>query len=228
MGGAARVALPAAVVAGSLTGCAGSHASAAKPAATAGAAASAGASASTGAAAGVAQSGGRLGAAGSACALPVSFDFARNWKPKSIDAKPSTGGSGNELAGDPVDAPAHQGPVTAACEIDAKPAGNIGFIRVWTGKPDAGDPRTVLKAFVSAEGHTSKATYRAFSTGGLAGVEVDYLYTSKLLDETKRESALAVPTPHGPVVVHLGGLDTQEHQEMLPAYELAKRTLRVT
>jgi hypothetical protein len=35
------------------------------------------------------------------------------------------------------------------------------------------------------------------------GVEVEYLYTSKLLDETKPERALAVTTPNRPVVLHL-------------------------
>lgn len=50
---------------------------------------------------------------------------------------------------------------------------------------------------------------------------------SKLLDESKREHALAVITPSGAVVLHLGGMDTNEHKEMLPAYELAKQSLRV-
>lgn len=57
-------------------------------------------------------------------------------------------------------------------------------------------------------------------------MEVEYLYSSELLDETKKESAFAVTTADGPVVVHLGGLDTEEHEEMLPAYDLARRTLR--
>jgi hypothetical protein len=125
-----------------------------------------------------------------------------------------------------ADALLHQGPVTAACEVDAKPAGHIGFLRVWTGEPGDDDARAVLKAFVAAEGGTSKAKYHDFTTGDLKGVEVEYLFTSKLLDETKPERALAVTTTNGPVVVHLGGLDSGEHRAMLPAYELAKRTLR--
>jgi hypothetical protein len=117
--------------------------------------------------------------------------------------------------------------VTAACEIDAKPAGHIGFLRVWTGQPGDADARSVLRAFVAAEDNVSKEKYRDVKTGGgVAGVEVEYLYTSKLLDETKKERALAVTTPDGPVVLHLGGMDTEEHEAMLPAYELAKRTLR--
>ena len=134
--------------------------------------------------------------------------------------------STDDLGSEVADALLHQGPVTAACEVDAKPAGHIGFLRVWTGKPGNDDARTVLEAFVAAEGSTSKAKYQDFKAGGLKGVEVQYLYTSELLDETKPERALAVTTARGPVVVHLGGLDTGEHRAMLPAYELAKRTLR--
>ncbi|MFF4035023.1 lipoprotein [Streptomyces sviceus] len=89
------------------------------------------------------------------------------------------------------------------------------------------DARTVLEAFVAAEDGVSKEQYSAFTSGGLSGTKVDYLYASELLDETKKESAFAVTTADGPVVVHLGGLDTDEHEEMLPAYELARRTLRV-
>ena len=118
--------------------------------------------------------------------------------------------------------------MTAACEIDAKPAGNIGFLRVWTGKPGDADARTVLKEFVAAEKGAEQAKYRAFKTAdGVTGAEVTYMYTSEALDETKEERALAVATKRGPVVLHLGGLDTDEHRAMLPAYELARRTLRV-
>ncbi|MEU5595311.1 lipoprotein [Streptomyces sp. NPDC020298] len=189
------------------------------------------ASRGTGAANAPAERGGSIGTAGSACELPVTFDIAKDWKAKAVDSGKYTsatdgdGGDG-DLAGDLADALLHQGPVTLACEVDAKPAGNIGFLRAWKGEPGDADARAVLRAFVAAEDNTSKAKYRAFKTGALSGVEVEYVYTSKLLDESKKECALAVTTAHGPVVLHLGGMDSEEHEEMLPAYELAKRTLR--
>jgi hypothetical protein len=155
-----------------------------------------------------ASSGRTIGAAGSACELPVTFDTAKSWKAEAVKA------------------PLNQGPVALACEIDAKPAGNIGFLRVWAGKSGDADARTVLEAFVAAEDGVSKEKYTAFTSGGLPGVQVEYLYAGELLEETKKESAFAVTTADGPVVVHLGGLDTEEHEEMLPAYELARRTLR--
>ncbi|MEW2620400.1 lipoprotein [Streptomyces sp. NPDC048106] len=175
--------------------------------------------------------GSTIGAAGSPCALPVRFDIAKDWKAESIDAGASAAkaskGADDDLTGALTDALLRQGPVTAACEIDAKPAGNIGFLRVWTGEAAHDDLRGVLRGFVAAEGDVSEETYRDFTAdGGLHGVEVEYLYTSKLLDETKKESAFAVDTPDGPVVVHLGGMDTDEHDAMLPAYELARRTVQ--
>lgn len=161
--------------------------------------------------------GGTIGAKGSSCELPVTFDIAEEWTAETVDVGP---------AGDVAEELLRQGPVAVTCEIDAKPAGNIGYLRVWTGEPAKDDARAVLEAFVEAQAGASKETYRTFKTGGLDGVEVEYLYTSELLDETKKERALAVVTSDGPVVVHLGGLDTEEHEEMLPAYQLAKRTLR--
>ncbi|MGW3665060.1 lipoprotein [Streptomyces sp. NPDC005141] len=191
----------------------------------------------SGAAGPVAKSGGTLGPAGSACELPVGFDTAEDWKPKAVApasqhtataGSDSSGSPEDGLAGEVADALLRQGPVTLACEIDAKPAGNIGYLRVWTGKPGGADADAVLKAFVAAEDGASKASYRTFEAGGMSGVEVEYVYTSELLDESKKECAFAVTTDDGPVVVHLGGLDTAEHTEMLPAYRLAKQTLRTT
>ncbi|MDH6605324.1 hypothetical protein M2164_000959 [Streptomyces sp. SAI-208] len=195
----------AALLAGVLTGC--SEAAGDDSKASAGSSATA---ETSGAVDSAAVRGGTIGAAGSACELPVAFDMAKSWRAEAVEA------------------PLSQGPVTLACEIDAKPAGSIGFLRVWAGKAGDADARTVLEAFVAAEDGVSGEKYGAFTSGGLSGVEVEYLYASELLEETKKESAFAVTTADGPVVVHLGGLDTDEHEEMLPAYELARRTLHTT
>ncbi|MEV7690852.1 lipoprotein [Streptomyces bungoensis] len=219
-GGARGAALGTVLLAAALSGCAtpGGTEGTARPSASA--------------TARTAASGGTVGTAGSACELPVSFAVAKHWKAKGIDApaaaaKASSGPDG-DLAGALADAFLRQGPVTAACEIDAKPAGHIGFLRVWTGKPGDADARAVLRAFVAAEDDVSGEKYHAFTTAvGLPGAEVEYVTTSKLLEESKKERALAVSTPDGPVVLHLGGMDTDEHEAMLPAYELAKQTLRV-
>ncbi|MEU0406082.1 lipoprotein, partial [Streptomyces sp. NPDC006197] len=73
----------------------------------------------------------------------------------------------------------------------------------------------------------SAVTYRETRAGALAAAEVTYTTHSELTDETKEQRAFAVSTPKGAVViVHLGGLDTDEHRAMLPAYELAKSTTK--
>ncbi|PIM74162.1 hypothetical protein CTU88_02285 [Streptomyces sp. JV178] len=216
-----------AVLAGLLAGCSQPvEGDGAKPSSSAG-----GVTGSAGSGKGddVAASGGSVGAAGSPCELPVAFDTAKNWKAEAVDTGTAEGG--DEVAAELAEALLHQGPFTAACEIDAKPAGNIGFLRVWTGEAgaEAGDARALLKEFVKAEGDTSKAKYSDFSSDSeVSGAEVEYLYTSEALEETKKERAFLTVTAEGPVVVHLGGLDTGEHEDMLPAYELAKRTLRAT
>ncbi|QNE76872.1 hypothetical protein F0344_21660 [Streptomyces finlayi] len=161
--------------------------------------------------------GGTLGAAGSACPMPVTFDFAASWTPEAVEVDP-----GSDFA-----ALGEQGPVRMVCEIDAKPAGNIGYLRVWAGEPSDSEPRAVLEAFLAADPTAGKAAYTASEAGSLTAAEVTYTVSSELQDEPKTERAFAVATPDGPVVVHLGGLDSAEHQRMLPAYELAKKTLKL-
>jgi hypothetical protein len=151
--------------------------------------------------------------------LPVTFDIAAEWTAEAV-------GDDEEVSQEIADAVLRQGPVALVCEVDAKPAGSIGFLRAWTGEPGDDDARTVLEAFVAAQGGVSKEEYGTFTAGGLTGAEVTYRYSDEFLEESKEERALAVTTAQGPVVLHLGGLDTEEHRAMLPAYELARKTLR--
>ncbi|MYR52015.1 hypothetical protein GTY83_23265 [Streptomyces sp. SID4928] len=170
----------------------------------------------------VAAKGGRLGGAGSACELPVTFDLAARWKPKAVAFEPD---SDPDPVLDALAELAEQGTVQMVCEVDAKPAGSIGFLRVWRGAASEDDPQAVLRAFVADDPQAGKAAYTQVRAGALAGAEVSYTGHSELLDEPKKQRAFAVTTPDGPVVVHLGGLDTEEHTAMLPAYELAKKSL---
>ncbi|MFJ4685497.1 lipoprotein [Streptomyces sp. NPDC088789] len=153
--------------------------------------------------------------------------------PEGGDSGGTEGGDSGETGGAAPDvAPElagllQQGPVTLVCEIDAKPAGHVGFLRVWTGEKGEADPRAVLTEFLAGEDGVSKERYSTFSGDGGSGAEVAYLLTIEFLDETKKERAFAVTTPDGPVVVHLGGMDSAEHDAMIPAYELAKKTLKV-
>ncbi|MET9731178.1 lipoprotein [Streptomyces sp. NPDC006458] len=217
-GRAARGLVYAALLAGALTACSGGTDEQAK---TSGPSAKASTSAPADDAETVG-SGATIGPAGSACELPVSFDLAADWEAEAVDAAAA---GDSEAVADLL----RQGPVSAACEVDAKPAGHIGFLRVWTGRPGTDDPREILRAFVADEDGNAGEKYGTFEAAdGVTGAEVVYAHTIELLDETKQERAFAVITDSGPVVVHLGGLDTEEHRNMLPAYELAKRTLRTS
>ena len=211
---AIRALLPAALGTAVLAGCSSSGGGTDTAADTGGN----GAAAPTTAAASAApEKGGTLGGAGSACALPVTFDLAADWKPQAVEVDP-----GSELA-----ALGQQGSATMVCEIDAKPAGNIGYLRVWQGKGSGTTPRAALEDFLAGDPNAAEASYEASAAGPVEVVEVTYTVHVELSDERKTESAFAVATPAGPVVVHLGGLDTREHEEMLPAYELAKATLKL-
>ncbi|MER7518573.1 lipoprotein [Streptomyces sp. NPDC126499] len=212
-----RTAVPATLLAAGLllTGC-GTQAAPAAPAAPPPAAPSK----SAAAAPEVAAPAGSLGGAGSACVLPVTFSLAKGWKPKAIDVPKDP-----DLA-DALEGLYRQGPATAVCEVDAKPSGNIGFLRVWTAPK--GSARGALEAFVKAEDGSRKAVYAETKAGALPAVEVTYAVYSELMEETSDKRALAVATPKGVVIVHLGGLDSEEHKEMLPAYELARTSLKVS
>ncbi|MFF7179454.1 lipoprotein [Streptomyces sp. NPDC008121] len=189
---------------GVLAGCGTEKASTASPEAAKDAPAAAGAKAAA-----------SLGEPGTACVLPVSFGLAADWKPKAV-----TVDAGDELSA----ALGKQGPATMVCEIDAKPAGNIGYLRVWTAPGDSA--RTALEGFVKAEKNSSKVAYEETKAGALPVVEVTYTVYNKIMEESKEESAFAVSTPKGTVIVHLGGLDSEEHREMLPAYELARSSVK--
>ncbi|MEU2872406.1 lipoprotein [Streptomyces olivoreticuli] len=160
----------------------------------------------------------RIGDAGTACELPISFEAVKAWKPTGLSREDG------ELLGKFSGHKTFRG----ACELDAKPAGNIGFIRVWTADNMTDkSPRQVLEAFTSEVKQVSDQQFSDIKAGELAAAEVVYKVKTILADEPKPERALAVTTPKGVTVVHLGGFDAQEYQEMLPAYEQAKKTVRL-
>ncbi len=144
----------------------------------------------------------------------MTLGVADSWKPKAVSF----------AADDPFAELARRGPLTMACEIDAKPAGNIGFLRVWTGAGQ--DLRPALQAFIGTD--VVSPQFTDVTIGGKPGVEVVYQSKSQLDDELEKERAFAVPTAEGMVAVVLDSFDDTEHEEMLPAYELAKSTLTVT
>ncbi|MFH8572834.1 lipoprotein [Streptomyces sp. NPDC017993] len=164
----------------------------------------------------------KLGDKGTACELPVHFKLATSWKAEAI----------TQATVDQMGPLGHQGPLTPACELDANPAGHMGFLIVWSGTKGAAAPgsktHALMKKFVTAESFESNIKFREIKAHGLPATEASYNVTDLSAGEIRTERALAVMTKHGGVVIHLGGLNADEHKAMLPAFELAKRTLGLT
>jgi hypothetical protein len=170
--------------------------------------------AASGPAAAPAAAAAQVGAADSGCALPVTFGIAASWKPKAVQVRKD----------DPLAALAQRGALTMACEIDAKPADNIGFLRVWTGA--AGELRPALTGFIGQQAQAPSFT--ELTIGGRPALEVVYQERSQPDDTLEQERAFIVQTGKGLVAVSLDAFDDGEHDAMLPAYELAKSSLTVT
>ncbi|MGW0434214.1 lipoprotein [Micromonospora sp. NPDC003197] len=159
----------------------------------------------------------KVGADGSPCKLAINFSVPAKWKVEPVEAS-------GELA-----SLAQQGGATARCEIDAKPAGNIGFIRVWTVDRGGVGAQAALEKFVAGSSEATDVQYRRTRAGSLDSFEATYLLKSKLTGEERRGRAISVATGRsGTLLISLGGMDTQEFEEMLPAYLLAKQSVELT
>ncbi|NJP81723.1 hypothetical protein HCK01_31255 [Streptomyces sp. AA8] len=101
-------------------------------------------------------------------------------------------------------------------------------MRVWTTDRTDSSARQTLEAYMGEEKNVSEQKFSDLKAGDLPASEVVYTQKSALTDEPRQQRALAVKTPKGVTIVHLGGLDTEEHKEMLPAYELAKKSMAPT
>ncbi|MEU8824182.1 lipoprotein [Streptomyces sp. NPDC048636] len=164
----------------------------------------------------------KLGDKGTACELPVRFSLEKSWKAKAVD----------EAVQKQIGPLAKQGSVTLVCEIDAKPAGHIGFMRIMTGTKGTAAPggtsRALMKEFVADENFESKVRLREVKAGDLPATEASYSVTDLSAGAVLPQRALAVMTERGGVVIELGGIDAEEHKAMLPAFRLAKKTLEKT
>lgn len=157
----------------------------------------------------------RIGTAGTACELPVSFEVAKGWKPKASSADDA------RMLAKLYDRTSTK----ATCAIDAKPAGLLGTMRVWTGERTDKSPRQVLDAFMADEKRVVEQEFSETKAGDLPAAEVTYKEKSPILDEPAPKRALAVTTPKGTMILILTAFDDGEYKDMLPAYELAKKTM---
>ncbi|MGW4498027.1 lipoprotein [Micromonospora sp. NPDC004336] len=147
-----------------------------------------------------------VGKKGSPCALPVTFSLPERWKVEAV--------RGSTEFGEPT-----VGKATLLCELNARPTGDLGFIRVWRVDGVAGGAEEHLKHFVGAYApKASGAQYRRLRAGTVDAVEATYTVDG----DTDR--AVALSSLYGPVVL---SLDTSDPADLLPAYQLAKQSARI-
>ena len=139
---------------------------------------------------------------GTPCPAPVAFRTAGKWKPEAVSGDSLGGGAGTKLL----------------CEVDAEPAGVIGFIRVWSA--ESAGYKAALVDVLNATGKPSRSRYRKVVAGGKPALEVWYSSSGS------PGRAFAVRTADGGfVVVNWKGMDAQEHRSGLRAYNLARSSL---
>ncbi|CRK60474.1 hypothetical protein [Alloactinosynnema sp. L-07] len=138
----------------------------------------------------------------------ITFEVADKWKAKPVEP---SGDSLAEAAG-----------LKLCYEIDAKGAGLLGFIRVWSGDDPNADVRQTLEAFLAEEG--KKGAQHEYSQTKAGTTEV-----VEAVSATKeaKDKGFAVATPKGIVAVLWRGLDDEEFEDGMAAYDLAKSTLKV-
>jgi hypothetical protein len=151
-----------------------------------------------------AQAAGSIGGKDSPCQLPIIFSVPANWRAEAV-----TVGKDAEIGG-----------AVPVCEIDARPAGNIGFLRVWT-IASTYPPQQVMDRFLDADGRSTERQYRRTKVGPLDAFEATYVEPGG-----GRKRAALVSSPHGPVLLALGGADNQEFEAMFPAYQLARQSAK--
>ncbi|MFI0794381.1 lipoprotein [Micromonospora rubida] len=143
-----------------------------------------------------------VGPEGSACPLSMTFSVPPEWKVEAVK-------TGTDY---------RAGPALLLCEIDAKPAGHIGFLRVWRIEGAAPpNPQVTVDEFLAE--YSSKAEgpqYRRTKAGPLDSYEATWT------EDGSRKRAIVVSTLNGQLMISLGGMDDEEFEAMLPAYQLAK------
>ncbi|MEU7997604.1 lipoprotein [Micromonospora sp. NPDC049060] len=150
-----------------------------------------------------------VGGKGTPCELPVTFSVPARWKVEAV--------KGSAKFGEP-----RLGKALMLCEIDARPTGSTGFLRVWRVDGVAGGAQEHLKHFLDAYApEAADAEYRRVKAGTVDAVEASY---PKEDGGTVHDRAIAISSLYGPIVL---SLDTSDPVELLPAYQLIKQSARI-
>ena len=170
---------------------------------------------------------GRLGAPGSACELPVSFDLLPAWKATPIDVSRLTSLQASFM---------RSGLFDTVCSVDGKPAGKPGFVRVYASDTSSGNRRDDLKAFVlmftkrngeATDYEVRDAKYTDLTVAGQSTAEATWTSYNTTKKKGSQYAAFTLDTPRGPVVVLEVPYTPAEKANVRPAYELVKKTMTV-
>ncbi|MEU5162018.1 lipoprotein [Streptomyces sp. NPDC020875] len=158
----------------------------------------------------------RIGAAGSPCALPVAFDIPAAWKVN--EAVPV------ERTGMAVEYSEY------LCELDARPGGGKGSIRIHNDQSRLSQPRESLERFIRAGRLTERKNveYRDTKAGPYKAVEVSYEGYNESRKARVKDTRIAFEAPQGLVVFSVEALDPVDHDALLPELDRIKDTLKAS
>ncbi|MFI0712284.1 lipoprotein [Streptomyces inhibens] len=157
-----------------------------------------------------------IGGAGSACALPVTFDVAKPWKAKRTE---------------PVNDNSSWFHFSHVCKIEAGTGEAKVTLSVYTSNGPVGDsPQKVMDSFQGAGlanygEYTSEYHYNKSKVASNPALEMDYRMSPPDLQiKPSRHRRLAVVTPKGTVVLSADGSESPASR----AFKLAKSSMKVT
>lgn len=167
-----------------------------------------------------------VGGADEPCPLPVVFDRDQGWVPE----RPKTDEATDPALREGLRSLVSPGPFDLACELTSPV--NLGLLRVFTGPAalTGRDPEALLTTFVDVfeDGDGRDLTFtNVTSDEGGELVEVTYEVYDEYDEAYLPRRAFLAPGKDGVALLMLGGLDAEEHEGMLPAYELARRSVRL-
>ncbi|MEU3601125.1 lipoprotein [Streptomyces sp. NPDC006798] len=156
----------------------------------------------------------RIGAAGSTCALPVTFEIPADWK---TAAAPS---EAQHLL--------TVGLSEIVCELDARHGGTTGFVRVYLDRSRSSTPRFAVERFVTENklAQRKNVEYRDTKVGPYEAVEVSYEGHNETWDARQKETHIGFRTPKGLLVLDVDAQDPIDHDALLPELDRIKDSLK--
>ncbi|MFF2812089.1 lipoprotein [Streptomyces sp. NPDC058000] len=157
-----------------------------------------------------------VGAQGSGCALPMTFEAEKRWTRKSVM---------------PTYEPSKSPPFSVVCQIDAGGGakGTPQLTVYLADRPLDGGPKDMMDAFRGAGlanygEYESEEQVRETNVGFSSAVEVTYKLSPPDDQKPWKVTLLLVLTPKGPMVLEVRGPGNQE--PALKAYQRAKSTMQ--